>query len=150
MQWNAPERPPVERGQMWYAIVGLSALITAIWSILTAAWTLTIVTILGGAMYFQHLKLHAQNRKIEISREGLFVDGICTPWEQFSGFWMYKYGEDYVLHIEKTRSGWDREITTTLQGMDHREVAHELSAFLPYQATRHEKILDSIIRICKL
>ena len=54
-----------------------------------------------------------------------------------------------MLHIEKSR-GWDREIATVIEDQDYREVATILSAFLPYQATRRENILDSIIRICKL
>lgn len=149
MQWNAPERPPVERGRVWYAVVGLSALVAAVWSIVTAAWTLTIVIILGGAMYFQHLKLHVSSRKIEISKEGIAVNGVFTPWDVCAGFWIYKTGEQYVLHIEKSR-GWDREISTVIEGQDYREIATLLSEFLPYRATRRENILDSIIRICKL
>lgn len=148
LQWNAPERPPVARGRVWFAIVGLSALLAGIWSIVTAAWTLTVVIILSSAMYFQHLKLHVSTRKIEIHKEGISVDGTLTPWELCAGFWIYKHNEHYVLHVEKNR-GWDRELVTVIEG-DHREVASLLSAFLPYRATRRENILDSIIRICKL
>ncbi|TSC97963.1 MAG: hypothetical protein Greene101449_1057 [Candidatus Peregrinibacteria bacterium Greene1014_49] len=149
MQWDALERPTVERGNVWYAIVGLAALVAAVWSILTAAWTLTIVIILSGAMYFQHLKLHVLSRRIVIQKEGIAINDVCTPWEQCSGFWMYQHGEHTMLHIEKSR-GWDREIATLIEGQDHREVAMLLSEFLPYQSTRRENVLDSIIRICKL
>jgi len=149
LQWSAPERPLVERGRVWFAIIGLFALLAAVWSIVTAAWTLSIVIILSGAMYFQHLKIHAQNRRIEIKKEGISVNDVCTPWEICSGFWIYKHGTQYMLHIEKSR-GWDREIATVIEDQDYREVATILSAFLPYQATRRENILDSIIRICKL
>jgi hypothetical protein len=149
LQWSALERPAVKRGRIWYAVIGLSALLAAIWSIVTAAWTFTIVIILSGAMYFQHLKIHAPNRVIAISKEGISVNGTCTPWEICSGFWIYQHGHEYMLHIERNR-GWEREITTVIDEHDYRDVATLLSAFLPYLATRRENIFDSIIRICKL
>ncbi|MEK7562937.1 MAG: hypothetical protein AAB544_00930 [Patescibacteria group bacterium] len=149
MAWTAPERPHVERGKRWYAAVGLFGMVSVIWSIATGAWTFTVVLILGGAMYFQHLRLHSPARRIEIRKEGICINDELTPWEQCAGFWIYKHEPDFVLHIEKSR-GWDREFISVIEGYDHRDVATLLSAILPYRATRRENVLDSIIRICKL
>lgn len=147
--WTAPERPSVQRGELWYATVGLLALGAAVWSILTAAWTLTVVIILAGALYYQHLRTHTPDRRIEIRKEGVAVNDELTLWEHCAGFWIYQHDDICVLHVEKNR-GWVRELSTVIRDVDPRDVAVEISAFLPYRAARRENILDSIIRICKL
>jgi len=130
--------------------MGTLVLVGGIWSIVTAAWTLAIVIILGSALYVQALRTRTGNvRNVLLRTAGIEIDGVLTPWEHCSGFWMYRYGQDVVVHIEKIR-GWEREITLPIEAARYQDIAQVIGAFLPYRAERREKLLDYIIRICKL
>ena len=124
-------------------------IVSGIWSILTAAWTLTVVIILGSAMYYQAIRSRQETHNISIRKDGLQVGERFSPWENCTGFWIYRHGQHVVMHVEKNR-GWEQEVAIVIDGLDFQSVAEAMSNFLPYRAERREKLLDYIIRICKL
>jgi hypothetical protein len=129
--------------------MGALVIASGIWSILSGAWTLTIVIILGSAMYYQVIHSHQETLEVRITKSGLQIGERLSHWNQCSGFWIYRHGEHVVMHIEKN-NGWEREIAVVIDDLDYRNVAELVSNFLPYHSTRREKVLDYIIRICKL
>jgi hypothetical protein len=149
LSWTAYERAPVHRGRRWYISAGIFVVLFALYSIATRAWTLAVVIVLGGALYFFLHRTPPRTRSVALRDDGFTVNEKFTPWEECSGFWMYRHGTDIELHIEKAR-GWDKELVTLVTGLDHRDVAQVLGAYLPYHGDRRERILDTIIRICKL
>ncbi len=149
LSWSAPERLPVDRGAVWYAVMGGLVIGSGIWSILSAAWTLTIVIILGSAMYYQVIRNRIEIKTISISKLGLQIGEKFSAWDHCTGFWIYRHGEHVVMHVEKDR-GWEREIVVVIDGLDYQNVAEVMSNFLPYRSAQREKVIDYIIRVCKL
>lgn len=147
--WNAPERIPVDRGNRWNIVAGTAVVIAAIGSILTGAWSFTVVIVMGSALYATALRRPSMERLVQLRGIGIEVAGKLTPWNQCSGFWIYGHDPYATMHIE-TRSGWNREITVVLSAADYLRIAEIMSAFIPYRAERREKLLDYIIRVCKL
>ncbi len=129
--------------------MGALVIASGIWSILSAAWTLAIVIILGSAMYYQNIRSRLGSNTVSIHKDGLQVGDRLSLWEHCTGFWIYRHGKNVVMHIEKVR-GWEREIAVVIDGLDYQNVAEIMSNFLPYRGARREKLLDYIIRICKL
>ena len=147
LEWKAAENLHHERTRLWYVVAIAFVLLCVTYSIFTSAWTFTVLTLALSALYFYFHKQNPAPKQIQLWQEGFSLDGNYTDWSDCDGFWMLKGTHYHELHIEKTR-GSDCKI---LLGDQDPYVVHQLlSAFLPEIAGRHEKVLDTIIRICKL
>jgi len=149
LTWSAPARPAHTRDKRWYIVAGSIATLLVIYALYTQAWTFAIVIALLGVMYgILHGKNHPLH-SIRITEKALYWDIKTISWDELDGFWMLQ-GPDYVeLHIEFKQKGKERLVIQT-ENIPPQEIAAVLSRFIPGQTDRHEKLLDYIIRICKL
>lgn len=147
--WSAPSRPPHARDRKWYAIAGSIAALVLIYALFTQAWTFAVVIVLLAVLYgVLHGKSHPLH-SIRITEQALYWDSKTIPWRDLEGFWMLQ-GQGYVeLHVEYRQAGKERLVILT-GDMPPADIAAALGRFLPSFADRREKLLDYIIRICKL
>lgn len=149
LSWTAPERPPHARGLKWYLAASSVVALLLIHAVWTGAWTFVVVLVLLAVVYGL---LHGKpplTHTVSIAEQGLTWDKKVIPWGELSGFWMLQ-GPGYIeVHIERKRRGSDRFIVQTGECAPV-EIANALSRFLPSFPDRREKLLDYIIRICKL
>jgi hypothetical protein len=126
----------------------VAALLVA-YAIWTEAWTFAVVVILLAVVYgLIHGKPHPTHT-VQISEKALYWDERTIPWDELSGFWMLQ-GPGYVeLHIEFKKT-WRNRLIVQTGDTPPIEIATVLSRFIPGYTDRREKLLDYIIRICKL
>lgn len=149
LAWSAPSRPPHDRDRKWYVIAGSIAALVLLYALFTQAWTFAVVIVLLAVLYgLLHGKSHLVHT-VRIAEQALYWDTKTIPWSELEGFWMLQ-GPGYVeLHIEWKQKGKERLVVQT-GDQEPADIASSLARFLPSFADRREKLLDYIIRICKL
>lgn len=149
LAWNAPILPRHNRSPRWYMILAVIILGVAAYGILTSAWTLSVVAVLIGCMEFLLRGAEPPIKHISLTTNGIFLDGGFTRWEDCSSFWIIRTPQYTRLHIGK-RDPKARELHIQIENVDPQEVRWTLSQFLSEDTQQVEKIVDIIIRICKL
>ncbi len=147
LTWSAATMPKHERSPRWYLITGGIFLLFMIVSILWDAWSFAVVVMLLGGVYYLVHRKPPPLKTISIRGGSCVFDGDVTPWRECVGFWFLP-GEGYTeLHIER-RGKPDIVIHTGPYSME--DLRSILVTFLPELTNRREKLLDKLIRICKL
>ena len=149
LEWNAPILPRHQRTQRWYMIFAAIILGTAAYGILTEAWSITIVTVLIGCMEFLLRGADPPMKHISLTEHGIVLDGAFTRWEDCASFWIITTPQYMRLHIGK-RDPRARELHIQVENVDLQHVRWVLGRFLSEDTQQMEKIVDMIIRICKL
>jgi hypothetical protein len=87
--------------------------------------------------------------KADILTTGFQLDNTLSPWEDLKEFWILQGRGYYELHIapKNTRKA---DIVIQTGEKDPFVVRDMLLQFIPQTAGKREKILDAIIRFCKL
>lgn len=149
LEWTAAGGLEHTRGKLWYTAVGSAFLALVIYSIVTHAWTFTLVLAMCGGLYAYTHRHFSGMLTMKVARDGFELDGKKTYWGECSGFWMLQ-GKGYVeLHIER-QQGVDRHVLVHTGSMDPYVIRDVLTEFLPHLADRKETVVDAFIRICKL
>jgi hypothetical protein len=147
LSWIAPEHLHQERTKIWYILAAIFFAICLAYSIATEAWTFTALIIVCTAVYW---KMHAQEfpmKKMRMWRNGFAVNDKYNEWGNCTGYWILRGSNYHELHIER-KSGNDIKIQT---GDIDPFLLHDLlENLLPRLDDKGEKLLDTIIRICKL
>lgn len=147
LSWIAPEHLHQKRTRVWYILAALFVTLCVAYSITTQAWTFSVLIVVCSVVYW---KMHAQEfplKKMRLWRHGFAIDDKYNDWGDCTGYWILKGPDYHELHIER-RTGNDIKIQT---GNIDTYLLHDLlQNLLPRLDDRGEKILDTIIRICKL
>ena len=149
LQWWAHSHHNQERSPRWYVKAAVVVLAIAGYAILTGTWSLALVAILLGGLYFLSRKSETPLKNIAIERDGVRFQDSFIPWTQCKDFWMAATPLYTELHISKS-SGLTREISIQTGDLDPSEIRATLSQFIPMRPDQREKLLDAFIRICKL
>ncbi len=149
LEWSAPILPRHNRSPRWYMILGGIVLGTAAYGIITSAWSVTIVTVLIGCMEFLLRGSDPPVKHISLTEHGIVLAGAFTRWEDCSSFWLIHTPQYTRLHISK-RDPRARELHIQVENVDLQDVRWTLARFLSEDTQQMEKMIDIIIRICKL
>ncbi len=149
LEWSAPRSYSHERGKHWYTTGGVLILAISAYGILTGAWSLAIVTILIGGLYFLNRKEPPVLHTLRIEQTGVQYDGDFLHWGDFEGAWFVKTAVGPELHLQR-KTGSPREIVLLTPHIDMTMLRSVLSRFLTVGSDRPESLMDVIIRICKL
>lgn len=147
LTWSAPEHLHHMRTRNWYIAASAFLVLCIVYSVVTQAWSFTVLIFILAIVYW---KMHNQERDfstIMMWRNGFSLNGVFSEWGECEGYWILKCHDYYELHIEK-RNGDCVKIQT--RDVDPYQLHDLLPHFLPQLADRREKVLDTIIRICKL
>ena len=149
LSWAAPEQPTHVRSTLWYIVAGVFFASLLAYSIMTQAWTFTVVLVLSvGAYGYAHRKAPPL-RRINVSERGIIWGKTFISWLRCEGFWLLQ-GPGYVeLHVE-LKDGRTRHLVIQTGEADPVQIYTVFSRFIPLFPDRHEKLLDAIIRICKI
>lgn len=148
LRWNAPLRAIPQRSQRWYLASGVIVVGAAAYGIIAADWSFAIVALLCGAIY---VLLHGhvpELREIAITGQGVFFDSRFYSYNDLKGFWLMQTPDALELHLTRKRRGSDLVILTG--NTDPLFIRSTLGKYLPEESDRQERLLDTIIRICKL
>ncbi len=141
--------PHIERSPRWYLIGGSIVLLTAVYGILTGAWTLSLVILLIAGMYTLLRNAPPPVGHISISPQGFTFNDAFTSWIDCESFWLLQ-GPGYIeLHILKKRR-WHAEVVIQIGPINPQSLRGLLGQLLTEHSDQRERLLDTIIRICKL
>ncbi len=149
LEWSAPGRIQHERTTIWYIGIAIVFGLCLLYSIVTSAWSFTVLLIMFAAFYAYTHRLEPQERHIVLAKDGCRFNGQVFSWKDCEGFYMLQ-GRGYVeLRIaEKTRLH-ESIIIHLEEGITPSQIREVFAGKLP-ELHRKEKVLDTIMRICKL
>ena len=149
-EWVAPTHYDHERTKRWYVVWGGIAFAIAFVALLTGAWSVSVVTVVVAATYAIAHHEETPLRRMRIERDGFTFGEVFVPWSGCKDFWLIKTPLFQELHIVRT-SGSPREVCIHLNPeIDPTLLRTSLSQYLSIRPDQHERLLDIIIRLCKL
>ncbi len=146
---SGPKDPVHQRGKRWYTIGGGLVLAAAAYGIVSGAWSLTIVSVVIGAMYFWIRNHQPVIHELTILEQGLLYDNRFLRWEDLQGFWFVQHNT-FDLHVPLLNSPSHEELRIQLPREQSNHLRNVLARFLSELTTHTESFLDTIARICKL
>jgi hypothetical protein len=147
--WTAPLVPHHERSSRWYAIGGVVVLSAAAFGIVTGNWTFSLVSLLVGAVYFLLRDTPPLLGQITITEQGVQLQGSFTRWSDCDSFWLITTPTYTELHIAK-KQGIQRELVIQTGNTNIETLRQTLIQVIPEHSNKNERLVDLIIRLCKL
>ena len=149
IEWQAPSRITHKRTQGWYMSASIVTLAMIVYGILTGAWSFSVtIAILAGLFYLIRNEPHALHT-IRILPLGIEFDGITHGWNEWKDFWMLASPDHCELHVEPVKY-LKHELIIHTGNVNPLLIRDTLSQFLPQNPQKKERLLDAIIRFCKL
>ncbi len=149
MQWQAPSRVTHERSEKWYIVAGILCAVAVVYGILSGAWSLSITSALLAGLFFLTRGHGREIHAIRIEETGLIFDDKMHIWAECKHFWILQADTYHELHIEMKRP-FTADVVIQTADIDPYVVRDTLAGFIPQIDHKKEKILDAIIRFCKL
>lgn len=147
LEWQAPQHLHHERTRTWYIIAALFIIACLGYSVYTAAWTFTAVLIIMTVLFLHVHQEAPQEKRMRIWQKGYALGDTFVNWNSCVGYWILKGHDYYELHIEK-KNGYETKIQ--IGESDPYQIHDTISLLIPELPDRKERVLDTIIRICKL
>ncbi|MSR87442.1 hypothetical protein EXS70_04730 [Candidatus Peribacteria bacterium] len=149
LSWSAPSHYNYERSTRWYQVGGAAVAVASLYGILTGAWSVALVSVLVGGVYFLIRHEPMPVHEISIETDGLQFKGSFIPWSEFKDFWMVATPLYTELHItRKERLKGNIRIQTG--DIDPTVIRAALSQYLTIREDQKEYPVDALLRICKL
>lgn len=149
LAWTAQTQPELERGKRWYTVAGVTIVGLAAYGILTGQWTFTLVVLLMAGMYVLTHRSPPLTATIAITERGILFNDAFISYSDLEDFWLLQ-GASYIELRFARKKRLAPEIVIQLGDQDHQVVRSTLQQFLPERSDQRERLLDTIIRICKL
>ena len=147
LEWKAPQDVHHTRSKTWYACAITFVIGCIAYSIWTQAWTFTTIIGLVAIAYWKTHKDAPLEKRVRLWKQGLAINNTFYAWSECEGYWILKGPQYFEVHFEKKNGGDIKVQTGEIDGYLLHDV---LLALLPELTDRKEKLLDTIIRICKL
>ena len=149
LSWTDVSMPHHERTHRWYVIGGVMVLSLALFGSLTRNWSLSVLILIIGGIYYYLRKAQPVLHTIALGQEGFYYDGVYASWKDCRDFWIIKTPGYTELHIWRN-TAYPHEVAIHTANIDEKEIVPYISQKLTYRADRHEHLFDVFIRICKL
>lgn len=148
LTWKASLRPHIERSKQWYMIAGGALLAIAGYSVIIGSWSVALVAILCGAMYFLVRDHKLPEATATITEKGMQVNANFINWNDAKGYWFLLAPDRTELHVVPKTPRAD--VIIQAEGVDMAALRKTLGTFIPELTDQRERLLDAFIRICKL
>ncbi len=149
LTWQAQVQPHFDRSKQWYQVAGGCVLAVAAYGIITKSWSLTIVTLLCGAMYYLIRDHVPAVKTITLMEGGVKLEEKFVSWENLAGFWFLQTPDYTELHfVPKTAKQSEFHIQTGTQDISGLRML--IGNHIPELADKKENLLDAFTRIAKL
>ena len=150
LAWQAKTAPSHFRGPRWYLLAGGFVVACAAYGILRGEWSFTIVMILVAGMYVLTHRSPDTEKSIAILEQGIIFENEFTEWKFIKEFWMLQSPTYIELHVVLRKGRLNEEITIQTGDADPHMIRSVLTKFIPERSGQGERLLDMIIRLCKL
>lgn len=149
LEWQAERHVNYERSQRWYLFGGGFCAFMVVYGIFSGAWSTALVFAFIPALYYLVRNQSHVKHSIKIAEVGVIFDERMFVWAELGEFWILTGPDYHELHISPKKKS-RAEIIIQTGTIDPYELRDVLSQFLPQVADRRERLLDAIIRFCKI
>lgn len=149
LAWQAPRSPNHERSSSWYAVGGGIVITCAVYGLITGAWTLAIVSVLCGAVYFLVRDHRFPDISCAMNDKGVQIGETFMPWTAVKGFWFIQTPTYNELHfVPKSKRMPDLIIQTGTTPL--LTIRSFLAGKTEELHDKQESFIDILLRITKL
>ncbi len=148
VSWQAPSHVDHVRSHRWYLTAGICTLTLIAYGIFTRAWSMSLALSLVAGMYFLVRHEKQPLRSISIQTDGVIWQKKFVSWTECTDFWIVQAPTYCELHIG--RRGLQSDIIIQTGDKDPHALLELLSQYLTHRERQGEKLLDAILRFCKL
>ncbi|MSR67841.1 hypothetical protein EXS65_03405 [Candidatus Peribacteria bacterium] len=149
LEWEAPAKITPVRSEKWYIVSGISCGTMIIYGILSGAWSLSICFAMLAGLFFLIRNEKPSTHAIKLLETGIEFDGRKSTWSSWKHFWILCGEGYYELHME-SRKYLVPDLVIQLGATDPYQLRDVLGQYVQQIDTKKEKLLDAIIRFCKL
>lgn len=149
LTWTAPAIADRKRGPTWYLVAGILCAGAVAYGVISGAWSLSVTAGMLAGLTLITKDLRPHSRKVAIDPRGIAIDEAFLPWNELHEFWILMGSGRSELHISRA-THWKPDLVLHLGEVDPYSVRDTLGQFLPQNPRAKEKLLDTIIRFCKL
>ncbi len=149
LEWQAPAMVAHERSEKWYVVMGLFCLSMIVYGILSGAWSLSISFAMLAGLFVLIRNQAPSIHHVVLRETGIEFDGRVSIWSDWKHFWILRAEGYHELHIE-SKKYMVPDLVIQTGTIDPYRVRDVLGQYIPQIDTKKEKILDAIIRFCKL
>lgn len=149
LTWQAPRVPNHERSAGWYIVGGVVTIVAAALSVISGVWSLAIVSVLCGALYFLVRDHRFPDITCSMTEKGVQIGETFLSWTQVKGYWFLTTPTYTEFHIVP-RAARSPELviqTGTLLPIDIRTFVAGKTEEL---VEKRERIIDILLRLTKL
>ncbi len=148
LEWQGQTQMDHNRSERWYAIAGITTVAIIVYGLLTGSWSMSLVIAIAAGLYFLVRNEKHALHTIRILETGIEYDGKAEGWGAFKSFWLLHGPTHTQLHI--SRSGLKQDIVIFTGNTDINAIFEALHSHLPHDPDKREKMIDAIIRYCKI
>jgi hypothetical protein len=149
LSWTAPKYAKHERSSRWYSVAGIVVATAITYGIISGNMLLSLIVGLIAGLYLIIQDADHALHTITIHETGVEYDGQFYGWGDCTEFWILRSPHYYELHIA-LKSRFKGDLCIQTGEMDPYLIRDRLVEGIPQTVQRKEKILDAIIRFCKL
>jgi hypothetical protein len=149
LAWHAPRAVNHERTVGWYLTGGIVVIGATVYGVLSGVWTLALVSILCGALYFLVRDHRFPDIDCTMTDKGVQIAERFLPWTGIKGFWFVTTPAYTELHIvPQSKKMTDLVIHTG--DVSLITIRSFLSGKADELHDKQERILDILARLIKL
>ena len=149
LEGKAPAKVEHERSERWYVVASCFTATMIVYGLLSGAWTMSLSFAMLAGLMFLIRNEKPRVHDISISDIGIEFDQKLLPWSEWKHFWILRGPDYHELHIE-AKKHLTSDLVIQTGDIDPYQLRDVLSTFIPQIDEQKEKILDAIIRFCKL
>ena len=144
--WSVAPYEHYQRSVDWYWAMGIVVIAIIIIALVGRNFLFAFLMLLGGVLLVLSLKKKPQDMHIEISEQGMMINGHMYMFDQIQSFWMYNdLSEKPHLLIHTHRSLFPKITVPLPLDMDHVT----LHTFLIEKIQEKEQYASGIDRIAE-
>lgn len=147
-RYTGPMDPQHERGRTWYVVGGTLVIAAAAYGILSHDWSLSVVCMVIGALYFLVRNHRSEEHTFVLLDGGVLYDNRFLRWQDLKGFWYVLHNSFDLRLVINGKANEHMRIQLPVTEADHVRLV--LARWIPQLQDHSETLLDTIVRICKL
>ncbi len=149
LAWSAPVIPRQVRTRRWYMVAAVVLIATITYTVYASSWPLLVVVLLIALMYGLMHGHEPVTKQCTIAAEEVSLNEKRWKWDEIEGWWMLPtpgYVELHIVHKAPRRA----DLVVQTGTVDIQKLRTTLQAHAKELTEKHERVIDMIIRICKL
>lgn len=147
LEWYAQQHLHHERGLVWYVIAGAFVLGCIAYGLLTNGWSFSVLIVAIAAIHWKTHNKPPKEHRMRIWKRGFALDEEFIDWKDCIGYWMLRTSAFSQITVERKNG---KSVHILLGSINPFTVHEILPAFIQELPDHKERLLDIIIRICKI